>query len=216
MKKLYTVLLSALILTNAVFCASPKIPEGEADNEDLTLTVQEKSEADTETYTFTYDITNESDKQVSFYVFGDVYKPDGEPFFFCEMKVPKHSSNIYTYTVPKKMWNKLQFGYVGEYDFSLGCGTAEFYDGTKIVVTKDRLMEWEWVEPDFKWSKNGVTNSATTGWKGTNRKISTFSGNYTKWKTKKEKWNKKNVRYILVNKRLPSTNRIIQQETGFV
>ena len=212
MKKLFTIFIFSVILINAIFAASKKIQLEEADKgEDLTLTVQEKSEADSDTYTYTYDITNESDNQVSFYVFGDVMKPDGEPFFFCEMKAPKHSSNIYTYTVPKNMWNKLQFGYVGENDFSLGCGAAEFYDGAKIVVTKDRMMEWEWVEPDFKWSTGYATNSATTGWKGTNRKISTFSGNYSKWKTEKEKWNKKNLQYILVNRRLPSTNMIIQE-----
>lgn len=191
------------------FAASQKIQLEEADKgEDLTLTVQEKSEADSDTYTFTYDITNESDDQVSFYVYDA--EAIGISIPFHEMKIPKHSSNIISYTVPKKWWNKLTFGYVWEENFALGGGTAEFYDGTKIVVTKDRKVEWEWVEPDFSWSKGYATNSAKTGWKGTNGKISTFSGDYNKYKTEKAKYDKKNLQYILVNRRDPETNRIIQ------
>lgn len=213
MKKLFTIFIFSVILINAIFAASKKIQLEEADKgEDLTLTVQEKSEAKSETYTYTYDITNESDKAVSFYVWNREMNEKGEPDFFFEIKVPANSITIYSCTVPKEMWNRLDFGWVREYSFSLGGGAAEFYDGTKIVVTKDRVMEWEWVEPDFKWSKYGGTNSATTGWKGTNDKIAVFSGDYKKWKAEKAKFDKKNLRWILVNRRDLNTNRIYQND----
>jgi len=210
MKKLFTVFISSVILVNAIFSDSSAIPEGDMD---LTLTVQEKSEADSDTYTYTYDITNESDKPVSFYVWSRELNDKGEPYYFFEIKVPGNTSNIYPCTVPKEMWNRLDFGWVWEHAFSLGGGAAEFYDGTKIVVTKDRMMEWEWVEPDFKWSKyGGATNSASTGWKGRNDKIAVFSGDYKKWKAEKAKFDKKNLRWVLINRRDLKTNRIYQND----
>ncbi len=213
MKKLFTIFIFSVILINAIIAASKKIQLEEADKgEDLTLTVQEKSEAKSDTYTYTYDITNESDKAVSFYVWSRELNDKGEPDFFFEIKVPANSVTIYSCTVPKEMWNRLDFGWVGEYSFSLGGGAAEFYDGTKIVVTKDRVMEWEWVEPDFKWSKYGATNSATTGWKGTNDRIAVFSGDYKKWKAEKAKFDKKNLRWVLINRRDLKTNRIYQND----
>ena len=60
MKKLFTILISSLILTNTIFSASPKIPEGETDN------VKDKLALPGDDFTYTFDITNESYKKVSF------------------------------------------------------------------------------------------------------------------------------------------------------
>ena len=62
-------------------------------------------------FTYTFDITNESDKKISFYVYSE-WSDTKDPDVFYEIKVPAKSKNIYTYTVSKDMYDKYDFGYV--------------------------------------------------------------------------------------------------------
>ncbi len=187
MKKLITILISSLILTNTIFSASPKIPEGETDN------VKDKLALPGDDFTYTFDITNESDKKVSFYVYSD-WSDTKDPDVFYEIKVPAKSKNVYTYTVSKDMYDKYSFGYVYKDEkegVDLIGGKAKFYDDARMIVKEDLTFQYEYF---------GKITTYYLGKVDTFRlKMSTFSGNWQKLKKEQEKWEKERKRRGIIN-----------------
>lgn len=187
MKKLFTVFISAVILTNAIFCADKA-----KDKESLVGIHGSK-------YTFVFDITNESDKRVSFYVVRDPKDNiiGAEPELWYEISVPPKSSDIYTYSVKKGIEDTCHFQWITEYHFTKMSGSAKigYGDAKSKILIKEDLDTWV--------DKEGWLELFHMG------KLSTFSApDYKTYDKARNDYEKENCTWIAYKTRNLNTNEI--------
>ncbi len=150
-------------------------------------------------YTFVFDITNESDKRVSFYVVRDPKDNiiGAEPELWYEISVPPKSSDIYTYSVKKGTEDTCHFQWMQEYHFVKSSGSAKigYGDAKSKILIKENLDTWVdkegWKEPFHM----GV--------------LSTFSApDYKTWAKADEEYKKEHCRYVAYRTRNTDTDQI--------